>query len=428
MRLFFDHRARRTIASVRVLALWAVIAPFAHANHCEVWLTGTAKAEKLTFQNLASSQTAEHPTVHFERLDSNGEVVFTKNDEVEWISVHKYLENSLTPQGDLRNPIFLFGVPLASRLHFRIQRRDSQHVELRAPGAQLYGKILDGLNAGLKKRNAATMLYRPLPVAGLVDHVQSMKLALSAPGDFMLGFPYADNDPKLTGHEVAFHLGEIILTHSLVERASAINWHTMNLAVLINQYRHRLGPISSEVIDQLLLERSLEIDAGGANLIGHLAEARSRTGLAPYRDLLLRIFNAEDREMLESLVEYFARPALLPLEAVFMRLHAMTDVKLDGIITPKYSFSYLTTKADPRFGRRIDLTTKESETLKKILHLYKSKHRDNLGRSTAATELRHLMLNLDVRIRELTEVYDEIAANPKLIEMRWHEKLLDELR
>lgn len=325
----------------------------------------------------------------------DGRIVLHKRKGDGWFS-YKRLGSGYTIQGDATSAIFIFGPELATELGF-LYRIDDSHVEIHAPGAQLFSSKILKMNEKLKNQGQEPISYL-LVDANFLEEEEFLSLA-SDNLDIELVVPYAQQD-RITPHEVAYHLTGIIFPRKFLNRAARINRHTVSFAKFLNNVNSDFKMQALKIAKQLMFDRAYEVDTGVADIPASLAELRK--GLISYDRIWHDIKYSRDKHFLNHFKErlnLLARPHLRPIEALMARLHYMTGVQIP------FTTDFFT-EPDLQFGinGKIELNESEKTTLAKLMHEYQQLHAsDDLGieLSTAGQWLEDFMINLDDRIEQL---------------------------
>ncbi len=297
-------------------------------------------------------------------------VIFKKNRDGLWLSRHLALEKSLTAEGDLRLPMFLFGAKLSVQLGFGIYEfgKSNSVLEVAIPDADQLARLVSEINASLKARGLEPMTYLPVRT-GYISVDDGIQLALSASGDYLMHFPYADEHQILVPHEAAFHLGAMMLPAKIIRRARLITQETINFLKILKSHQAEFGAKAQTLIDQIMLERSFELDAGLASSVTTPAHARRDHGMKTYSEIL-PLMSEKSWQYLQRAMEYLNRPKLQPFEAVLTRLQIMTGIDLSEFVKGDNSGFMVREIASQGIGNKINLNQTEQKVLRKIVVSY----------------------------------------------------------
>ncbi len=160
-----------------------------------------------------------------------------------------------------------------------------------------------------------------------------------------------------------------------------------------------MGPIASQIADQLIEDRNIEIDFGTANPQGMLAEIRTRQRMMSYRKIWETLSDVSKQNIAPA-IDLLARPHATPLEALMWRLSVMTGVELSrDLVFQNFSVSRLGTS-------KIHLSLDEKAQLKELFSEYLSRHGNDDGlieRYPTEIWFREFVLDLDVRIEQISK-------------------------
>lgn len=318
------------------------------------------------------------PSVFFDRLIGDKTIVLVKPDpDLSWRSEYSELDKS--PQGDPRNPFFFFGEELSTQLEFRIQRALNGSIEIWVPTAPRFKEIILGTNKILKERKQATIPYLPVRT-GHLNEDQLFALLLEEDKDFVMLFPFAEGDPKLTSHEVAFHLAQIVLKRALLLRAREITRLTQSLIDRIEAQATALGPLTQKLTKQLKKDRIIDVDSGAGNLLAALAGMRRDHQRQPFAKI--DETNIDRLTILLESITSLVQPELHPRQAVLGLLYDAMGM----FIINRHQRSTLLTLID-------DFSQEKTSRTYQV--------------TTAAQILKDLLATLDHRIAELTSAIIE---------------------
>ncbi|MCC6277403.1 MAG: hypothetical protein IT289_05760 [Oligoflexia bacterium] len=354
------------------------------------------------------------PTVIFLGQDASGNVILEKKSpRSAWYSAHEYMPGTFTKQADPRRPLFTLGFRLYQNLGFSIFELPNRAVRLIAPSAEkLKRKVLE-VNEVLKKRGKEPISYLPVQ-QGFLSARQIIELGSRSEGDIALRFPYDDNNPNLTVHEVAYHLGSILLPRSLLVRAQYVNLRTLQLAAFLDKHQSVLGEqVTRLLTDQLLKERSFEIDAGTANFSSYLSKLKEGDLDTPF-SASYKFAVTEDLAALAEAVSFLARPNVYPTEAAVMRVAYMAGL-YDGALKLKTHqvLAPIIIESAHGFGTYFNFPIGIRVQLESLLNRFLSEHLPADSREASSLSSAHLMTadifkKLDKRIDDINEAFDEV--------------------
>ncbi|MDZ4678369.1 MAG: hypothetical protein SGI74_12770 [Oligoflexia bacterium] len=352
-------------------------------------------------------------TVAYSRTTPEGDIVLNKLKSPlnnTWDSLYSYY-NRFSLQGDPRNIFYLLGPELALKFGFKINIHRDGTTELIAPNAEKFGKLIYGINVILKKNGFEPITYLPIK-AEYIAPTDGVRFSLQSKGDFEIYFPFADSDPRITVHEVSYHLGSILLPQSITHRAHEITRYTQNFTDYLKTRAHELGELKSEIIDQLLLERSIEIDVGTGNTSHGLALLRQQSGLKDYKFLLGRSVHHYAHDGLN----YLIRPNVHPVDAVLLRLYNMTNPLRSEVqkllLVNDFNFEYKE-NSEALMGRKIYLTPKQNNILLKIYKDFINSHEPSeftkqFSITTEEKIMSDLIKSMDERLRQIDKALTEL--------------------
>lgn len=395
------NRAKRRSFLLLFLSLF-VFPGLAFANQCLQLYSGVALARPAVSQAVKREAT-EPETVKF--IGNDGEVVTLERVGSDWFSRYEHIPGTKTVQGDPRFPMAVFGSFLAEKMGFAIYKGSDGKLYMQAPSAKKMQKLIAHMNQKLIAQEKEPISYEPIP-ANFITAEEGLRLATQTDGAILMKFPYSDNDPRLTVHEISYHLGAILFPRSFFEKSLQINQLTVQLIERIRQHPS-LGSLSEKTIKQLIMERAFELDSGTGNLTATLGHFRL-IGLHSYDDLTPDLLpQTEARTAIGRLL----KPGYSPLQAVMMRFAIMHNIhpKLLGLEQTAVSFNHYSKEGD-QLGQRIMITSAEKEVLLQIAKEFMTEHQElnQLTDQRDTTEiLRDFLSNLDQRIRDLTQTLEE---------------------
>jgi hypothetical protein len=331
----------------------------------------------------------------------DGKVIFEKDKRGLWVSRHDAIPNTLTAEGDIRLPIFLFGTKLAAKLGYAIRELSPDKIEIGVPDADTLASKIAKANANLKARGLEPITYLPVR-AGLVTIREIQAMMLSAQGDFNIYFPYADKDLNLVSHEASFHLGSILLNKKITSRAREVTQETANLLAMIEERAADVGPLAKRLMGQIRIERNFEMDAGLASMVTSPGFSRRDHGMKSYKEINPLISERYRSYMIRN-IEFIARPRLQPYEAVLTRLQLITGVDVSDLIHHDNSNFLAMTLERAKVGTKVVLEEREKLALRKIAVSYASRQRTNFQTGPPQDWLNEFLQQLDQRIQDIED-------------------------
>lgn len=360
---------------------------------------------------------SESQTVFFQRLKDDGTVILTKIKDLAWAST-KQLSTAFTPQGDPRVPIYFLGSKIASKLGFKIYTDPKYPFQLimEVPGANLLGSHIFEINQVLKARGLEPIAYLPVK-ADILTSKEILDLSLSGTGDTLLQFPYSDSNSNAP-HEITFHIGALAYPHKFFKRAHQITRHTSNVAELLKARASEFGKEAGtirRIADQLITERTHEIDVALADILGLLSELKQASPGATYREIwkALDSLRPDTFEELQLRLDFLARPSLTPINSVMKRIRTMTQANAtqsEWIFKTEFR---IIEDFFANFGAPIQLSKESIQKLEVLLKKYNKEHAKDDGWIRTASPkrwLKEFMLGLDKRLEQISSALDEVQT------------------
>lgn len=332
-------------------------------------------------------------------------VIFVKDKDGVWVSKHNAVVDTLTAEGDIRLPIFLLGTELAAKLGYAIREIGNNQIEIHVPDAELLAQKIAEINTSLKSRGLEPITYLPIR-AGFVTSKETMQMMLSAQGDYLVHFPYADKDLIIAPHEVSFHLGSILLSKKIIARSRIITEEFQSLIDLIDQHKEEIGPIASRLKGQLRIERNFEMDAGLASMVTSPGFTRRDGDMKSYSELLPKVTPRYMRYMIRN-IEFLARPKMQPFEAVLTHLELTTGLDLKELMSDgdRRDF-YSMTIPVARVGTKVEMDVQTLTVLKKIAVTYAARSRERYETGLPTVWLSEFLNTIDKRIKDISDSLD----------------------
>lgn len=283
-------------------------------------------------------------------------------------------------------------IKLAQNFSFEIKKQGNE-ILLLAPGAAKLESIVSKVNKVLIRKGQDPIVYLPVHT-GFLNAAEILKLSVSAQEPFVTYAPYAENDEATVVHEIAWHLGAMLLPKKFHENSRAIDLEIIKLADRVR----KSNLFGCEWVAQHLLEiRSLELDGGNADFVASLAGLRERSAMGSYQSI------ASSRNVpwkfLQNSLRYLARPGLTPQEVAIMHLKnlisfgAFSDIPLEknfvifpaqqafNLSVPRYLYNEWIQNLinDPFYAEAVKSTKDNAEIWVKEIFEYMDKRIDQLN-------------------------------------------------
>lgn len=392
---------------ILTLFIFSSSATYAKPNSCVKYYRSTAiqaeakNLEKYLHGPLGTSLESTVKTIG----TRNNKVIFVKNKDGRWVSKHDAVPGTLTAEGDIRLPIFLLGTELAAKLGYAIREIGNNEIEIHVPDADLLAQKIAQINVALKAKDLDPITYLPIR-AGFVTVKETIQMILSAQGDYLVHFPYADKDLVIAPHEVSFHLGSILLNRKIIARSRTITEEFQNLIDIIDQHKDELGPQATRLKGQLRIERNFEMDAGLASMVTSPGFTRRDNDMKSYTELRSKVTRRYWNYMIRN-IEFLARPKMQPYEAVLTHLELITGLELKDIIrdVDRSDFRTMTIPL-ARVGTKVEMDAQALIVLKKIAITYAAKSRQRYETGPPTVWLEEFLSKLDQRIQDISDSLD----------------------
>ncbi len=356
------------------------------------------EAENLNKYLEGPKGTSSHSVVRVVDHTMN-RIVFVKRKDEPWASNHEAIENTLTTEGDIRLFIFLVGPKLAAKLGFMIRDIGNDEIEIYVPDADyLTAKIIE-INKALERHEKEPISYLPVR-AGFISIEEIFEMLASNNAGFDVSFPFADRDFTIASHEVAFHLGSILLSKKMTSRSRILTLEYQALIEIIKLHASQLGRTADDLIHQLRLERNFEMDAGLASLVAKPGFTRRDNNLKPYAELTY--YDNYMKSMIQA-ITYLVRPTWQPYEAALLRLENMTGVDLSSIVSGDRNEFKTSSLAQVNVGKKFILNEKEQAIIREIAKDFFVRQRVKLETGEPTVWLHEFLQNLDRRIQEISD-------------------------
>ncbi|MFN9066652.1 MAG: hypothetical protein ACK5V3_05445, partial [Bdellovibrionales bacterium] len=307
-------------------------------------------------------------TIFFHRTDPSGYVVYRKSKFSKWSSQFNLIEGADTPQGDLRFFMQVAGPKISEFLGFRIFEIPGEQIEIWVPNQQRIEQKRKTLNWALKKLGFDTLAFH-LAKAGLLSAQEILELSTKKiDDDTLVNFPYDDVDPRLSPHEVSFHLGALVYPKPLHQRAALVNEATANMIAKLQETKRESLIQLAEI---LIHERAKELDVGTASAQFGLAQLRKISGMKKYQDLAKNVpetnFSFFDESM-SSRIGYYTKSHTTPAIAVVHRVLLATRIGSDLVpISNQQNPQAATNSKTMTFGKTLNIPRQDQEALHQIL-------------------------------------------------------------
>lgn len=233
----------------------------------------------------------------------------------QWGSTYNYSSEGFNNQGDPRYPLYLFGEELSRKMGIKAIKNPDGSKSLLFPNAKKIKLFLKIVNARLIEKGLDPITYLPTKF-GYASAKEMIELSQRRNQNFIMHFPFEDNDANLTPHEIAYHLGQIVFPKKVLERASSVTERTLQFISLLESKRFMLGSLVDKITEKLLKERSLELDFGTANTMVQIAYLIKTSNSKKLKDLETEAVST----IYHDSIEYLSRPNYLPSFAVVERL------------------------------------------------------------------------------------------------------------
>lgn len=262
----------------------------------------------------------------WKHLSESGDIVLEKLKGHIWYSSAKHNFTEITPEGDVRIPIAVFGAELAYEMGFRIESvidpsTGNEKIIIRVPGFKKINEFIRLANEELKEAGQEPISYK-LFKSGLLQSSEFLDITLDVNGDYLLQFPFDDANVYLTAHEISFHLAAIMLPRKILFRTKAISELTRKLTFKLADFDAEMNGKAKLIIDVLKVRRSEELDFGTGNL-----------GLCIAGQTIPGFFNNIFDTLIvgQSMIQKLANPELSPLRHVLENTSSITKLESIGL-------------------------------------------------------------------------------------------------
>jgi len=332
---------------------------------------------------------ADRSTVIYGGHNAAGQVVLRKHPDSPWKSSYAPAKYHTSPQGDPRWFFYAAGVELALNFGFNIKSTE-QRVELLAPGTKLLGKTVDGVNKILIKDGHDPIVFLPI-YAKYLNGKEVLALSVSAKAPYVALFPYWDDNPELTSHEIAWHLIAMLLPKKFHEKSRAIDLEILKVAKLLEESGLPNAPLVSQLLQD---NRANELDAGNANMGANLADLRVSSRMQSYRiTASLKNKPGSTSYIIEAIAK-LVWPYQSPQEVAILKLRSLLELDV-----PDWSSILLTVSDKKQYSDWIDGRMRSPEFIRLSLE----------QRESPEALFEYLMNYMDGRISVLNEAFRELA-------------------
>ncbi|MBN8538227.1 MAG: hypothetical protein J0M15_14330 [Deltaproteobacteria bacterium] len=328
----------------------------------------------------------------------------------DWSSLFNYSSEGFNRQGDPRIPLFLFGKELSRKMGVKAIKNPDGSQSLLFPNAKKIKLFIKYVNSKLKGKGIDPITYLPTKF-GYATASELIELSLRKHQTFKLHFPFDDNHPDLTPHEISYHLGQILLPKRVTERANAVTTRTLQLISYLESKRSFLGNRVDTISADLLKERSFELDYGTANTMSRIASIIANSpskNSDAFRVIDIELYSDFFKDSIESL----SRSNYLPSFAVvarLVRLLKMPELQelFPNELSSDNSFAMATINS---YGKSLspDLSLLEKKIIKRLIFDFIAKHaeedkKEGFDLQDPKEVFAELFIGLQQRIDEINE-------------------------
>jgi len=359
-------------------------------NRCES-LFLLSKLE--TFLSTQLVDTSKSSVVSYSLQQESDSIILTKPVDQPWISLHWSKDTGLSVEGDVRNPMFIFGSQLSYKMGFDIVQDSASTLKIKIPDAKKIARFVKATNTELVKMGKGIISYLPVRF-GYATSQQMLKLSVSGRGAYDLLFPFADRDPTLVSHEVAYHLGALALSSQILERTHVVTERHLQLIQFLQQRGQFLGIQLENIIAQIELDRGFDLDVGTGNTSYFLASLKKDYPGKTYKD-----FADKQIPQFESDLSYLVRADWTPVDVVIMRvLNMISNFNYDNFPMPHTSMGH---------GAKTKLSDYQAQKLIQLLKEFSAKFETSDAEKyppiKASVLVRDFLSHLDQRIQDINE-------------------------
>ncbi|MFN8846365.1 MAG: hypothetical protein ACK5W9_05905, partial [Bdellovibrionales bacterium] len=232
--------------------------------------------------------------------------------------------------------------------------------------------------------------------------------------DTLVNFPYDDVDPRLSPHEVSFHLGALVYPKPLHQRAALVNEATANMIAKLQETKRESLIQLAEI---LIHERAKELDVGTASAQFGLAQLRKISGMKKYQDLAKNVpetnFSFFDESM-SSRIGYYTKSHTTPAIAVVHRVLLATRIGSDLVpISNQQNPQAATNSKTMTFGKTLNIPRQDQEALHQILVEFLKAHdhqNETQPPSKPLSSFSWLVNQMDKRLEEIEQAIDHLRS------------------
>lgn len=347
-------------------------------------------------------------TVIFKGQTRNGLVVLERQDNLPWGSRFNHFKTGFTRDGDPRNPVLILGPKLAQKMGFSVEMQDGLTKRLFIPGSKNLIKTIKKINRELKKQGLEEISYLPVGF-GLATSEQILHLSISGGEHFQMFFPYADKDTNLTVHEASAHLSSLILPRHVLHRAKVVTERNLEMIAIIRDDHFLTAEAKELLIDQIMKDRSIELDFGTGNIATLLGDFRRQFPGKPFESFSETTNMTDENFGFPVWVSTLTQVGMTPAMSVILRLGHILNLSHENIpILQSHTIKAIKViKTNEGHGNQMKLSLQDLDRIKLIMasFIQKYKNEPELGYKPIAPYSYALGIinNLDRRIEELTQ-------------------------
>lgn len=283
-------------------------------NQCE---TVFSLSQLEIFLSTQLTETSKNSVVKYTSQQESESIILSKSVDQPWISVHWSKDSGLSVEGDVRNPMFIFGSQLSQKMGFEIVQDSANTLKIKIPDAKKIARFVKATNKELVKMGKGIISYLPVRF-GYATSQQMLKLSVSGKGSYDLLFPYADRDPTLVSHEISYHLGALLLSPQILERTRVVTERHLQFIQLLKEKGNFLGIQLENIIAQIEVDRAFELDVGTGNTSYFLSSLKKDYPGKSYKD-----FANKQIPQFETDLSYLVRGDWTPTGVVIARVLKM---------------------------------------------------------------------------------------------------------
>lgn len=361
------------------------------------------KDESVIYEGISTAT----QQISFRRRTSRPMKAGFRKQTMSWVSTANAVKNTSTPQGDVRNVIYLAGQELSQRLGFEFILKNGE-LYLRVPSASFLEKVVTAMNRVLISHGKEPITYLPVRT-GFAKPGETLQISNESQAPILVRFPFADLDPVIAAHEVSFHLGALLYPEKFNLKSRAISLEVSRVVDVIQKLNL---PSAEQVGRHLIAVRESNLDTGNANIQAVLGFDRKLKLLSDYSALTFA--KADSFDVAVTALQHLTSPYYTPSEVVARQL--IFDLGLQSSFSHLY---HLVRDMDRnrKIGKRpVLLKLSSVEKAKYIVFingLLKSQDSNPINQMVPARENLRVWLidfytGLDRRIKELIDAADEV--------------------